>query len=211
MMSEDEDHEPQGPGADDVEILADDAFGAGLSGKLLIAMPGMGDPRFDKSVIYLCAHSKDGAIGLVINRRAANVSQKDLFSQLDIAAADGASQNWVHYGGPMETGRGFVLHSADYHLEEATLEVDEAFSMTATVDVLRAIAAGAGPRRAMIALGYAGWAGGQLEDELQRNGWLTCDADDEIVFGRDDERKWTAALAKLGVDPMLLSAEGGSA
>lgn len=196
---------------EDGEILADEAFGAGLSGKLLIAMPGMGDARFDKSVIFLCAHSEEGAIGLVINRRAANVSQNDLFRQLDISAVADEAQNWVHYGGPMETGRGFVLHSTDYHLDEATLGVDQSVSMTATIDVLKAIAAGKGPRRSMIALGYAGWSGGQLEEELQRNGWLTCDADDEIVFGRKDDQKWRTALAKLGVDPMLLSAAGGSA
>ena len=184
---------------------------AGLSGKLLIAMPGMSDPRFDRTVVYICAHSDDGAIGLVVNRRADNVSQKDLFGQLDIAVDPSREAAWVHYGGPVEMGRGFVLHSSDYHLEEATLEVDNAFSMTATIEVLKAIAAGEGPRRAMIALGYAGWGEGQLEDELQRNGWLTCDADEEIVFGRANEEKWEAALAKLGVDPRMLSAEGGSA
>ncbi|MEO1612240.1 MAG: YqgE/AlgH family protein [Pseudomonadota bacterium] len=183
----------------------------GLSGKLLIAMPGMSDPRFDRSVVYICAHSDDGAIGLVVNRRADNVSQKDLFEQLDIASDPAREAAWVHYGGPVEMGRGFVLHSADYHLEEATLEVDDTFSMTATIEVLKAIAAGEGPRRAMIALGYAGWSGGQLEGELQRNGWLTCDADEEIVFGRSNDEKWEAALAKLGVDPRMLSAEGGSA
>ncbi|MEM8751357.1 MAG: YqgE/AlgH family protein [Pseudomonadota bacterium] len=183
----------------------------GLSGKLLIAMPGMGDPRFERTVIYLCAHSDDGALGLVVNRRAPNVSRKDLFSQLDIECGGSESGSQVHFGGPVETGRGFVLHSADYHLEDATLTVDGAISMTATLDILRAIAAGEGPRRALIALGYAGWGGGQLEGELQRNGWLTVDADEAIVFGEDDDAKWTAALAKLGVDPTVLSAEGGSA
>ena len=183
----------------------------GLSGKLLIAMPGMSDPRFEKSVVYICAHSDDGAIGLVVNRRADGVSQKDLFGQLDIEIDPARQAAWVHYGGPVEMGRGFVLHSADYHIEEATLEVDDAFSMTATIDVLKDIAAGDGPRRAMIALGYSGWSGGQLEGELQRNGWLTCDADEDILFGRENDDKWEAALAKLGVDPRMLSAEGGSA
>ncbi|MEM7543912.1 MAG: YqgE/AlgH family protein [Pseudomonadota bacterium] len=183
----------------------------GLSGKLLIAMPGMGDERFEKTVIYICAHSSDGAIGLVVNRRAAQISRKDLFSQLEIEIREGDRNNWIHYGGPVETGRGFVLHSTDYHVEEATLEVDEAFSMTATLDILQSIAAGEGPRQTMIALGYSGWSGGQLEQELRDNGWLICDADEDIVFGRDDGTKWQAALAKLGIDPMLLSAEGGSA
>ena len=140
-----------------------------------------------------------------------NVSQKDLFRQLNIDVDPSREAAWVHYGGPVEMGRGFVLHSADYLVEEATLEVDDTFSMTATIDILKAIAAGEGPRRAMIALGYAGWGEGQLEDELQRNGWLTVDADEDIVFGRENDDKWEAALAKLGVDPRMLSAEGGTA
>lgn len=117
----------------------------------------------------------------------------------------------MHFGGPVETGRGFVLHSTDWTMPEATLEVDGVICMTATVDVLKAIAAGAGPRRSMIALGYAGWGEGQLEGELRDNGWLTCDGDEEIIFGDDDASKWTAALAKLGIDPMMLSASGGTA
>lgn len=183
----------------------------GLSGKLLIAMPGMGDPRFDRTVIYVCAHSEEGALGLVINRRADSVDPKDLFAQLDIEFAPGSGQRHIHYGGPVETGRGFVLHSSDYHADEATLEVDDEMSMTASVEILKAIAVGQGPRRAMIALGYAGWGEGQLEGELQQNGWLTCDADEDLVFSRDDDGKWAAALAKLGINPMLLSAEGGRA
>lgn len=183
----------------------------GLSGKLLIAMPGIGDPRFERTVIYICAHSEDGAIGLVVNKRADGVSRKELFGQLNIELAPEGSAGWIHFGGPVETGRGFVLHSSDYHLDEATLEVDGSVSMTATVDVLKALAAGEGPSKAMIALGYAGWGGGQLENELQRNGWLTCDPDDELIFGLNDDGKWEAALAKLGVDPVWLSAEGGSA
>ena len=183
----------------------------GLSGKMLIAMPSMGDPRFEKTLIYMCAHSDDGALGLVVNRRVDEVSQNDLFDQLDLDVAPHAATRHVHYGGPVDTGRGFVLHSSDYHLDEATLEVDDKVSMTATVDVLKALAAGEGPQKALIALGYAGWGGGQLEDELQRNGWLTCDPDDELIFGLNDDDKWAAALAKLGVDPTWLSAEGGSA
>ncbi len=183
----------------------------GLSGKMLIAMPSMGDPRFEKTLIYMCAHSDDGALGLVVNRRVDEVSQSDLFGQLDLDLAPDAATRHVHYGGPVETGRGFVLHSSDYHLDEATLEVDDNVSMTATVDVLKALAAGEGPQKALIALGYAGWGGGQLEGELQQNGWLTCDPDDDLIFGLNDDGKWEAALAKLGVDPTWLSAEGGSA
>lgn len=188
-----------------------DSDAPGLSGKLLIAMPSMGDPRFEKTVVYICAHSEDGALGLVVNRRVGNVSQEDLFSQLDIECAPDMNTSAIHYGGPVETGRGFVLHSTDWGVPNATLEVDDVVSMTATIDILQAIATGGGPRLSMIALGYAGWAGGQLESELRENGWLTCDADEEIVFGRNDDGKWIAALAKLGIDPMLLSASGGSA
>lgn len=183
----------------------------GLSGKMLIAMPSMGDPRFEKTVIYMCAHSDDGALGLVVNRRVDEVRQSDLFGQLDLDVAPEAANRHVHYGGPVETGRGFVLHSSDYHLDEATLEVDDQVSMTATIDILKALAAGEGPRKALIALGYSGWGGGQLEGELRRNGWLTCEPDDELIFGLNDDAKWEAALAKLGVDPTWLSAAGGSA
>lgn len=193
-------------------IAAEPAGGEpGLSGKMLIAMPSMGDPRFEKAVIYLCAHSEEGALGIVVNRRADSINRKDLLSQLQIECEPEREAEPVHYGGPVETGRGFVLHSTDWTMPEATLEVDGVICMTATVDVLKAIAAGAGPRRSMIALGYAGWGEGQLEGELRDNGWLTCDGDEEIIFGDDDASKWTAALAKLGIDPMMLSASGGTA
>lgn len=193
-------------------IAAEPAGGEpGLSGKMLIAMPSMGDPRFEKAVIYLCAHSEEGALGIVVNRRADLINRKDLLSQLQIECEPEREAEPVHFGGPVETGRGFVLHSTDWTMPEATLEVDGVICMTATVDVLKAIAAGAGPRRSMIALGYAGWGEGQLEGELRDNGWLTCDGDEEIIFGDDDASKWTAALAKLGIDPMMLSASGGTA
>lgn len=193
------------------EMDETDNADGGLAGKLLIAMPGMGDPRFERTVIYICAHSDDGALGIVINRRAESVEPKDLFSQLDIDLSPHSRQRPIHYGGPVETGRGFVLHSSDYRIDDATLEVDDDVSMTASVEILRDIAAGEGPRQAMIALGYAGWGSGQLEDELQRNGWLTCDSDAELVFSRDDDGKWAAALARLGITPLSLSAEGGRA
>ena len=193
------------------DMTAETEMEDGLCGKMLIAMPSMGDPRFEKTLIYMCAHSDDGALGLVVNRRVDEVSQSDLFSQLKLDLSPKAATRHVHYGGPVETGRGFVLHSSDYHADQATLEVDDKVSMTATVDVLKALAGGDGPRNAMIALGYAGWGGGQLEGELQRNGWLTCDSDEDLLFGMNDGGKWEAALAKLGVDPTWLSAEGGSA
>lgn len=185
--------------------------GESLEGRMLIAMPGMGDPRFERTLIYICSHSDDGAMGLVVNRRAEGVSFDDLMSQLEIDVADEAARTEVRSGGPVETGRGFVLHSADYNADESTLAVDSGVRLTATVDILKAMARGEGPRRSLIALGYAGWGSSQLEGELQRNGWLCCDADDELIFSRDDDAKWAKALAKIGVDPSLLSATGGSA
>ncbi|MGF1658779.1 MAG: YqgE/AlgH family protein [Rubrimonas sp.] len=182
-----------------------------LNGKLLIAMPGMGDPRFERAVIYMCSHSDEGAMGLVVNRRAPGVSFGELMAQLEIEVGPQAQLADVHVGGPVETARGFVLHSSDFHIDDSTMRVDEGISLTATLEVLRAMAAGSGPRKALIALGYSGWAPSQLEGELQRNGWLTCEADEEILFSRDDAMKWERALAKLGVSPAALSATGGTA
>ncbi len=160
-----------------------------LDGQLLIAMPAMGDPRFSRSVIYLCAHSSEGAMGIVINQRAPNISFGGLLAQLDImpseeriALPSGLSAMEVHLGGPVETGRGFVLHSADYFEAESTLPINETVCLTATVDILTDIAKGSGPNKALLALGYAGWAPGQLEDEIQANGWLNSPADPELVF-----------------------------
>ncbi|MEM9395195.1 MAG: YqgE/AlgH family protein [Pseudomonadota bacterium] len=183
----------------------------GLSGKLLIAMPGMGDPRFDLSVVYICAHSEDGAMGLIVNKPTPEVRFEDLLEQLNIDKGDAARKISVHYGGPVETGRGFVLHSADYDSNSSTLLVDSRIGMTATLDVLEDLAAGRGPTQCFLALGYAGWGPGQLEDELQRNGWLTCDADTGLVFEVPATKKWQSALEVLGIDPLLLSATGGRA
>lgn len=179
-----------------------------LEGKVLIAMPGMQDPRFSRAIVYLCAHSSDGAMGLIVNKRAEDLVWRDLFKRLGIPIGSIHAPRPVHYGGPVETGRGFVLHSGDYHAEEATMRVDDAVSMTATLDVLQAMALGQGPDRAILALGYAGWAAGQLESELQMNGWLLCDSDDELLFGDADGDKWSLALGRIGVDPRLLGAGG---
>ncbi len=180
-----------------------------LTGQLLIAMPGMGDPRFAKSVIYMCAHSGDGAMGLVVNRELESLKFSDLLEQLGVDKGDVGDMP-VHFGGPVETGRGFVLHSADYK-QEGTLIVDDSIALTATVDILRAIADGAGPQRRLLALGYAGWAPGQLESEIQANGWLNVPADDEIVFGQKLDDKWRRAIGKLGIDASMLSSEAGRA
>lgn len=189
-----------------------------LDGQLLVAMPGMNDARFDRTVIYLCAHSSHGAMGIVINRPARAVSFADLLVQLDVigggdvirlpAQAGGVP---VVKGGPVETGRGFVLHSGDYHAENSTMAIDEGVSLTATVDVLRAIADGSGPARAVLALGYAGWSAGQLEREIAALGWLHCPADESLIFDGSLESKYDRALRKIGITPGSLSAEAGHA
>lgn len=182
-----------------------------LSGKLLVAMPGMGDPRFEQSVIYLCAHSPEGSMGLIVNKPAIGVSVEHLLDQLKVPDGAGRRAIRVHFGGPVENGRGFVLHSMDYNSEGSTLQVDDRFGMTGTLDILEDIAKQRGPARQILALGYAGWGAGQLEDEIRRNGWLTCDATPDVVFDTGDDDKWTAALASLGIDPLLLSATAGRA
>ena len=182
-----------------------------LAGKLLVAMPGMGDPRFEKSVVFLCAHSEDGAMGLIVNKPSPDLTMDDLLEQLNIPKSEGSGGIRVHFGGPVEHGRGFVLHSADYTSKEATLNVDSQFRMTATQDVLEAISKGGGPEDSMVMLGYAGWGPGQLENEIVQNGWLIADAQPELVFSRDAGMKWGAALKTLGVDPVSLSSVGGRA
>lgn len=182
-----------------------------LDGKLLVAMPGMRDPRFSHSLVYLCAHSDEGAMGLIVNKRAEALTLTDLFGKIGIPIGDGLGRQPVRYGGPVETGRGFVLHSSDYHATDATMKVDDGTSMTATMDILQAMSHEMGPEQAIVTLGYAGWAPGQLETELQANGWLTVDADPELLFGGDDDEKWAAALSKLGIDPAHLTSSGGRA
>ena len=182
-----------------------------LSGKLLIAMPGMGDPRFEKSVIFMCAHSNDGSMGLIVNKPASDLKLKDLLEQLKISPGHGSGSMPVHFGGPVEHGRGFVLHSGEYMIPNSTLRVDGRFGMTATLDILQAMAEGGGPDQRILALGYAGWGSGQLEKEIRQNGWLTCEASPDIVFSADDQGKWMAALASLGINPLMLSSEAGRA
>jgi putative transcriptional regulator len=189
-----------------------------LDGQLLIAMPSMGDPRFSRSVIYVCAHSSEGAMGIVINQRAPNISFAELLEQLKIVPSEerislpsALNAMDVHLGGPVETGRGFVLHSADYFKAESTLPINDSVCLTATVDILRDIAKGSGPNKALLALGYAGWAPGQLEDEIQSNGWLNCPADPQLVFDPAVDRKYNRALDSLGVDPSHLVSDSGHA
>ena len=183
-----------------------------LTGQLLIAMPQMSDPFFEHSVVYLCSHSpEDGAMGLVVNKAIATLTVEELYEQLMIEPVAHASRpQRVHFGGPVAPGQGFVLHSPDYR-EEGTLGLGEDFAMTATIDILRATGLGTGPRRSLVALGYAGWGPGQLDAEIQANGWLLVDADSGIVFDTEDESKWQRALAKLGVSPEMLSGDSGRA
>ena len=182
-----------------------------LTGKLLVAMPGMGDPRFDRAVVFLCAHSEEGAMGLMVNQPAAELSFSDLLAQLEIEPTRPVDGTRIHVGGPVEHGRGFVLHSADYESSDATLHVDDSFGMTATLDILEDMANGRGPDSALLALGYSGWGPGQLEGEIARNGWLTTEASPDLVFATDNAGKWERALKTLGVDPLTLSAAAGRA
>ena len=181
-----------------------------LAGSLLVAMPQMNDQRFERAVIFMCAHNEEGAMGLVVNKLFVQLSFTDLLDQLDIERGPRTQQIRVHAGGPVEAGRGFVLHSDDY-LREGTMAVDSGFALTATTDILRAIAEGEGPRTSILALGYAGWGPGQLEQEFVSNGWLHVPADPELVFGADLEHKWLLSLSKLGVSPSVLSSQAGHA
>jgi putative transcriptional regulator len=189
-----------------------------LDGQMLIAMPTMGDDRFARSVIYVCAHSTEGAMGIIVNQPAANISFRDLLVQLEVVRSDDVIQlpskaNGVKVlkGGPVDTQRGFVLHSSDFFIENSTLPIDEGICLTATLDILKAIARGDGPRSAVLALGYAGWAAGQLEKEIQHNGWLHCSADLDLIFGDDTDAKYERAMKKIGIDLGMLSSEAGHA
>jgi len=181
-----------------------------LAGQLLVAMPGIGDPRFDRSVIYLCGHSEDGAMGLIVNKPIDDITFPELLQQLGI---DGEPDRQIRvlFGGPVETGRGFVLHSTDYNVSGSTLQVSDDVGLTATLEILEQIAHGDGPARSLLALGYAGWAPGQLEEEIKSNGWLHCTPSAELLFGASDETKWERALAELGIDPAQLSGDAGRA
>lgn len=189
-----------------------------LDGQMLIAMPSMGDQRFSRSLIYVCAHSEDGAMGIVVNQRARKIRFSELLVQLDVIGPDEAirlparaEQIQVLKGGPVESGRGFVLHSADFFIDNSTLPIADGVSLTATLDILRAIARGDGPAKAVLALGYAGWSPGQLEAEIHQNGWLNCPADPSLLFDDDFDMKYPRAMRKLGVDIAMLSGQAGHA
>jgi putative transcriptional regulator len=188
-----------------------------LDGQMLIASPSMSDDRFARTLVYICAHSSEGAMGIVVNQPASNIKFPELLVQLNVVSESDQilvtpqhDDVKVMKGGPVETGRGFVLHSADFFIENSTLPIDEGICLTATIDILKAIATGTGPASAILALGYAGWAPGQLESEIQNNGWLHCPADPELIFGAP-EKKYEKAMRKLGISPGMLSSEAGHA
>jgi putative transcriptional regulator len=181
-----------------------------LTGQLLVAMPGMADPRFAHAVIYICSHGPGGAMGLVVNRLFGEADFRTLLDQLNIEYSLGTPDIPVQFGGPVEMGRGFVLHSGDY-LREGTTRIDEQIAVTATIEIIQDIADGKGPERALMALGYAGWGVGQLEEEMKNNGWLTVAADEGILFSDDLDTKWNRAMAKIGVSPSMLSDTAGHA
>ncbi len=181
-----------------------------LTGQLLVAMPQMRDPRFARAVIYICAHNPEGAMGLVINRLVGSIRFPELLAQLGIDQPAGSEEIRVHFGGPVESGRGFVLHSADY-VQDGTMVVNSEIALTATLDILKAIAAGGGPKQSLLALGYAGWGPGQLEAEMQANGWLTAPADEHLIFDSGLDDKWQRAIGKIGVNVDRLSGEAGHA
>ena len=181
-----------------------------LTGKLLLAMPAMGDTRFQKAVIFMCAHDENGAMGIVVNHPMQGVDAKELFSQLDIDTDQVNENIVVMSGGPVEKARGFILHSNDFKQED-TIEIDSSFSVTGTVDALKAVATGDGPEKMIFALGYAGWSAGQLDDEMQQNAWLIVDPDQDLIFGSAPDDLWAMAVKKLGIDPGMLSMSAGRA
>ena len=180
-----------------------------LSGQLLLALPGIGDPRFEKAVIAMCAHDENGALGLGIGRIVPGIGLHALLEQLEIEAGL-APDAPLHFGGPVEPQRGFVLHGLDW-VGEDTLQVGARWALTGTLDILRAIAEGSGPARWLVALGYAGWAEGQLDEEMTRHGWFATPGNDELVFSTDTEDRWARAFATAGVDSRLLAPMTGRA
>ena len=182
-----------------------------LTGKLIVAMPAMGDPRFRRAVILVCAHTPYGAMGLIVNKPMPDLKFSDLLAQLKVPQFGPGRDIRIQFGGPVERGRGFVLHSPDYGSGKATAQVSPAYGMTGTLDVLQALASGSGPTQAILALGYSGWGPGQLEAEIARNDWLTAEASDPLIFGDQDLSKWRQALHTMGIDPVSLSPISGRA
>ena len=189
---------------------ADPTTGTYFEGQMLLAMPAMTDPRFERAVIYMCAHNDEGAMGLVVNKTLDSIDFRELLGQLDIPAGDSVRDMTVHFGGPVENQRGFVLHSGEYRHDE-TLMITDQVGLTATLDILRALARGDGPEKSILALGYAGWGPGQLESEFHDNAWLSVPYDDALMFEVDAADKWERAFNSIGVDLSVLSGRAGRA
>jgi putative transcriptional regulator len=199
------------------KLTSETPGGAGLSikptwftGQLLVAMPGMADPRFTHAVIFICSHGPNGAMGLIVNRLFGEADFRMLLDQLNLDVLSNTPDIAVHFGGPVEMGRGFVLHSGEY-LRDGTTRIDDLVAVTATVEIVQDIAEGKGPEKVVMALGYTGWSAGQLDDEIKRNGWLTVAPDEEILFDSDLETKWERAMGKIGISPAMLSDTAGHA
>ncbi len=188
----------------------DPTTGTYFEGQMLLAMPAMTDPRFERAVIYMCAHNDEGAMGLVVNKTLDSIDFRELLGQLDIPAGDSVRDMTVHFGGPVENQRGFVLHSGEYRHDE-TLMITDQVGLTATLDILRALARGDGPEKSILALGYAGWGPGQLESEFHDNAWLSVPYDDALMFEVDAADKWERAFNSIGVDLSVLSGRAGRA
>ena len=182
-----------------------------LEGKLLIAMPGMPDPRFEKSVIFMCAHSAKGAMGIIINKPIEGLSFRELMTKFSIDVTSDSLDTPILFGGPVNVSRGFVLHSSDYGSHDATLPITSGISLTATTEILEAISKGQGPSKSLLALGYAGWGEGQIEGEILANGWIHCEPDPALIFDTHYEAKWETAIGKLGAAISGLSADAGRA
>ena len=188
-----------------------DTYSNSYKGKLLLATPSMGDPRFARAVIYLCGHDENGAMGIIINKSKDDLHISDLLDRIGIEGKVRVADRPVLSGGPVDIDRGFVLHSKEYFTENSSLKISDTLTLTSTKDILEALVTDDAPQRAMLAVGYAGWGGGQLEAELAKNAWLVTQADDALIFGGDLDGKWNAALAAMGIDPATLSASGGTA
>ncbi len=188
-----------------------DSVSNSYSGKLLLATPTMVDVRFFKAVIFLCSHSTQGAMGVIINKPSVDIRFIDLLKQLKINYVEKSSYPTIYYGGPVEHGRGFVVHSSDYSDSKTTVQINEYFCLTATLDIINDIAEGCGPLKRILTLGCAGWAPGQLEHEISSDSWIVCDSNIELLFETEYEKKWEKGLASLGIKPSHLSSFGGSA
>lgn len=197
--------------------LYEDNYSGSYEGKLLLAMPAIQTPPFSRSVVYVCAHSSEGAMGIVLNKPSSNLRFRDLLKHVGIAdddqilVDDEFTDFQIIKGGPVETGRGFVLHSPDFQADGSTIYVGDKICLTSTLEIVRSIASGHGPKDLLFALGYAGWAGGQLEDEIVQNSWITCDATEELIFKVPYKERYQIALHSLGIDPTHLSQFAGHA